>query len=167
MFAVVQMLRPSLSRTSKRCWRCWPNLKSRNNKRRPNSIDGIVKPFLVLPFAAAYDPYRAAYAASASYPEGQKTIRAARSRSPADAARPRRRGDRIESLYAVMHESACGTNRTCQPSRLTSAYRVRADIARLSAFVCLGPKADKHRIEILQCTGCLCYLSLGARGGPK
>ena len=35
----------------------------------------------------------------------------ARPHRAADAARPRRRGDRIELLFAAVHESACGTKR--------------------------------------------------------
>jgi hypothetical protein len=41
---------------------------------------------------------------------------------PADPARPRRRGDRIVVLFAAVHMSLPGTNRTCQPPRLMSAY---------------------------------------------
>ena len=40
-------------------------------------------------------------------------------------------------FFLAAQESAPGTFRTCRPPRLMSAYRGRADMARLSALVCL------------------------------
>src|SRR5262249_14161649 len=50
--------------------------------------------------------------------------------STADAARPRRRGDRVAVPFAAVHSVASGTKRTF------------GDLSRLSAF---GGKADMHR----------------------
>src|SRR5262245_40085281 len=51
----------------------------------------------------------------------------ARHRGAADAARPRRRGDRMKMLFAAVHESASGTSR-----RITVSARVRtlSDVKR-------------------------------------
>jgi hypothetical protein len=46
----------------------------------------------------------------------------------ADAACPRRRGDRIEIPSAAVHWDAIGTKRTCHDIRLMSAMRTKADI---------------------------------------
>jgi len=54
---------------------------------------------------AAADPVRA----SDQHEDGQS----ARPHRAALVARPRRRGDRIEMLFAAAHESACGTNAKC------------------------------------------------------
>src|SRR5262245_38341055 len=50
-------------------------------------------------------------------------------RRAADAARPRRRGDRIGPRFAAVHESAFGTKRTRRHVRYLSAFRGKADIA--------------------------------------
>jgi hypothetical protein len=40
----------------------------------------------------------------------------------------RRRGDRIKTLFAALHESGCGTFPTCRDSLTMSAHRGKADI---------------------------------------
>src|SRR5262249_2660449 len=53
----------------------------------------------------------------------------ARPRNSADPARPRRRGDRIETRFAALHESAFGTKQACQ---FVSLYvRFRGDSYRI------------------------------------
>ena len=42
----------------------------------------------------------------------------------------RRRGDRITTIFAAVHESAFGTKGTCSPSRGMSAFGGKADITR-------------------------------------
>jgi hypothetical protein len=46
----------------------------------------------------------------------------ARPHRAADAARHRRRGDRMKMQFAAVHESGFGPNRTRRPSRFTSAH---------------------------------------------
>src|SRR5215471_21123715 len=52
----------------------------------------------------------------------------ARSRSAADAHRPRRRGDRIGCHFAAPPMSLLGTSRTSRDVRLESAKRSKADV---------------------------------------
>ena len=43
--------------------------------------------------------------------------------------RPRRRGDRITTKFATVHESAFGTKRTCRDEAPMSAFGGKADMA--------------------------------------
>ena len=52
-------------------------------------------------------------------------------RYAADAARPRKRGDRIEVSFAAAHESPCGIFRTRRYVSLEFVQRSKADIANL------------------------------------
>jgi hypothetical protein len=46
---------------------------------------------------------------------------------PADAGRSRRRGDRVEALFAALHMSTFGTKQTCPSRRSLSALGGKAD----------------------------------------
>ena len=56
----------------------------------------------------------------------------ARPRNAADAARPRRRGDRIEKPFAAVHQSVPGTFLPCQPRRAMSGFRDKAAVPQKS-----------------------------------
>jgi hypothetical protein len=51
-------------------------------------------------------------------------------------ARPRRRGDRIETLFAAVHGSGYGSKRTWWPLALMSAFRGEADVPSSAGDVC-------------------------------
>ncbi len=71
---------------------------------------------------------RAALKAGATRPQGPWPHRAAL------AARPRRRGDRIEMHFAALHESGSGTKRSCTDVPSRSALGGIAESA-LSGFL--------------------------------
>src|SRR5262249_25097280 len=60
----------------------------------------------------------------------------ARPHSPAEFARPRRRGDRISRQFAAPHMSAFGTKRTSGDAQPMSAFGGKADIAISGRDVC-------------------------------
>ena len=57
-----------------------------------------------------------------------RDCKGARHQRPQHANRARRRGDRIEMLFAAVHESAFGTKRTTHPHPRLSAFGATADI---------------------------------------
>jgi hypothetical protein len=59
-----------------------------------------------------------------------KTAKTARPHLPADAARPRRRGDRIEAVFAAVHESGFGPSPTWCDVRDLVAIEVKAEVTR-------------------------------------